>query len=166
MSAMRISDGVEWAVHVCGILAAVPEGRGVPGARLAEFHELPPAYLAKHLQALSRAGIVTAGRGAKGGYRLARAPSQISLLDIVLAIEGAQPAFRCTEIRQRGPCPTPPSACRTACPIARAFHDAEIAWRAALAGVTVAEMNRLAIAEAFDEQRIERFQGWLSEAMQ
>jgi Rrf2 family protein len=97
---MRISEGVEWAVHLCGVLAAAPEGRGLLRAKLAEFHDLPPAYLAKHLQALSRAGIVTAGRRVKSGYRLGRAPSRISL---VLAIEGVEPAFRCTEIRQRGP---------------------------------------------------------------
>ncbi|OSZ66285.1 transcriptional regulator [Sphingomonas sp. IBVSS2] len=162
---MRISDGVEWAVHVCGVLAAVPEGRGLPGAKLAEFHELPPAYLAKHLQALSRAGIVTGGRGAKGGYRLARAPSAISLLDIVIAIEGPQPAFRCTEIRQRGPCPAPPSACRAACPISRAFHAAEALWREALAGVTIAEMNAAAADESFDAKRRSQFRAWLVTAL-
>jgi len=163
---MRISDGVEWAIHVCGVLAAAPEGRSVPGAKLAEFHALPPAYLAKHLQALSRAGIVTADRGAKGGYRLGRAPAKISLLDIVLAIEGAQPAFRCTEIRQRGPCPAPPSACRKACPIARAFLAAEDAWRQALAGVTVADMNAAAAAESFDDKRRRDFRTWLAGALQ
>jgi Rrf2 family protein len=162
---MRISDGVEWAVHLCGVLAAVPEGRGVPGARLAEFHDLPPAYLAKHLQALSRAGIVTADRGVKGGYRLARAPAEISLLHIVLAIEGEQPAFRCTEIRQRGPCPAPASACRKACPIAHAFLEAEAAWRQALAGVTIAEMKEVAAAESFDARRRRQFQGWLAAAL-
>ncbi len=163
---MRISDGVEWAIHVCGVLAAVPEGRSVPGAKLAEFHELPPAYLAKHLQALSRAGIVTADRGVKGGYRLGRAAAKISLLDIVLAIEGPQPAFRCTEIRQRGPCPTPPWACRKACPIARAFLAAEDAWRQALAGVTVADMNAAAVAESFDDKRRREFRAWLAGALQ
>jgi Rrf2 family protein len=163
---MRISDGVEWAVHLCGVLAAAPAGRGVSGAKLAEFHDLPPAYLAKHLQALSRAGILKADRGVKGGYRLARAPAKVSLLDIVLAIEGVQPAFRCTEIRQRGPCPTPPSACRKACPIARAFHAAEAAWRQALAGVTVADMNAAAVAEAFDDKRIREFRAWLATALQ
>jgi Rrf2 family protein len=162
---MRISDGVEWAVHLCGVLTAVPEGRGVPSARLAEFHDLPPAYLAKHLQALSRAGIVTADRGVKGGYRLGRPPSKISLLDIVLAIEGPEPAFRCAEIRQRGPCPAPPSACRKACPIARAFLQAEAAWRDALAGVTVAEMAAVAAADSFDEERRRRFRAWLASAM-
>jgi Rrf2 family protein len=163
---MRISDGVEWAIHLCGVLAAVPEGRTVPGAKLAEFHDLPPAYLAKHLQALSRAGIVTADRGVKGGYRLARAPAKISLLDIVLAIEGPQPAFRCTEIRQRGPCPAPPSACRKACAIARAFLTAEAAWRQALADVTVAEMNAAAAAESFDEKRRREFRAWIAAAVQ
>jgi|SRR6185437_1279343 len=162
---MRISDGVEWAIHLCGVLAAVPEGRGVPGARLAEFHDLPPAYLAKHLQALSRAGIVAADRGVKGGYRLGRAAAKISLLDIVIAIEGPQPAFRCAEIRQRGPCPAPPSACRKACPIARAFLTAEAAWRKALAGVTVADMNEAAVTESFDDKRRQQFRTWLAEAL-
>jgi Rrf2 family protein len=162
---MRISDGVEWAVHLCGVLAAVPKGRGVPSAKLAEFHDLPPAYLAKHLQALSRAGIVSADRGVKGGYRLGRPPSKISLLDIVLAIEGLQPAFRCTEIRQRGPCPAAPSACRKACAIARAFLRAEAAWRETLAGVTLAELNAVAAAEAFDDRRRREFQAWLAAAL-
>ena len=162
---MRMSDGVEWAVHLCGVLAAAPEGRGLPRAKLAEFHDLPTAYLAKHLQALSRAGIVTSERGAKGGYRLGRAPSKVSLLEIVFAIEGSRPAFRCAEIRQRGPCAAAPSACRKACPIARAFLAAETAWRQALAGVTVAEINALAGAEAFDDKRRRAFQAWLADAL-
>jgi Rrf2 family protein len=163
---MKISDGVEWAVHLCGVLAAAPEGRSLPRARLAEFHDLPPAYLAKHLQALSRAGIVTADRGVKGGYRLGRAPAQISLLDVVLAIEGVEPAFRCTEIRKRGPCAAGPSACRKPCAIARAFLEAEAAWRQALAGVTVAEMNAAAAVEAFDDNRRRAFRAWLTAALQ
>ena len=162
---MRIGDGVEWAIHLCAVLAAVPEGRGVAGARLAEFHDLPPAYLAKHLQALSRAGIVMADRGVKGGYRLARAPTKISLLDIVLALEGPEPAFRCTEIRQRGPCAAPPAACRSACAIARAFLAAETAWRRVLAGVSVAEMAAVAAAESFDDKRRRQFRAWLEAAL-
>jgi Rrf2 family protein len=162
---MRISDGVEWAVHLCGVLGAAPDGRRVSGTKLAEFYDLPPAYLAKHLQALSRAGIVNADRGVKGGYRLGRTPSKISLLDIVLAIEGSQPAFRCMEIRQRGPCAAAPSACRKACPIASAFLGAEAAWRQALAGVTLAEINAVAAAEAFDDKRRREFQAWLRAAL-
>ena len=46
-----MSDGVEWAIHCCTMLAVLPDGEALPAARLAEFHEVPPAYLAKHLQA-------------------------------------------------------------------------------------------------------------------
>ncbi|MGO7845345.1 RrF2 family transcriptional regulator, partial [Rhizobium johnstonii] len=67
---------------------------------LAEFNGVSKSYLLKHLQALSGAGILDTVQGPKGGYRLAKAPKEISLLDIVLAVEGSAPAFRCAEIRQ------------------------------------------------------------------
>jgi Rrf2 family protein len=165
MSAMRSSEGVEWAVHLCGVLAATPAGRTLPGVKLAEFHDLPPAYLAKHLQALSRAGIVVAERGAKGGYRLARSPAETTLLDIVVAIDGPELLFRCTEIRQRGPCAAPPAACKRACPIAQAFLKADAAWRVALKDVTLADMVVAAVSEAFDPKRRNTFRSWLEGAM-
>jgi DNA-binding IscR family transcriptional regulator len=55
---MRMGDGVEWALHSCTMLALLPPESALPAARLAEFHGVPAAYLAKHLQALSQAGIV------------------------------------------------------------------------------------------------------------
>jgi len=100
------------------------------------------------------------------GVPAVAAVGQGGLLDIVLAIEGPQPAFRCTEIRQRGPCAAPPSACRKACPIARAFLAAETAWRQSLAEVTMADMNAAAAAESFDEKRRRQFRDWLAAAMQ
>ena len=63
----------------------------------------PAPYLAKHLQQLSKAGILEAVSGPRGGYRLAQIPEKISLLDIVETIDGRDPCFRCEEIRQRGP---------------------------------------------------------------
>ncbi|MDQ1403208.1 MAG: hypothetical protein QOG03_1524, partial [Actinomycetota bacterium] len=100
---MKLGQGVEWGIHCCAILALLPDGTALPSARLAEFHDVPPAYLAKHLQALAKAGIVTSTAGPKGGYRLARPAAEITLLDVVEAIEGRTAAFDCTEIRQRGP---------------------------------------------------------------
>lgn len=162
---MRIAEGVEWAIHLCAVLGAVPAGFGLPAGRLAEFHELPPAYLAKHLQALSRAGIVTANRGASGGYRLAKPASKITLLDVTLAIEGSEPAFRCTEIRQQGPCAAAPAACKQHCAIAKAFLDAETQWRKALASISVADMMRTAASESFDRERRRAFQAWMNGAV-
>lgn len=162
---MRIAEGVEWAVHLCGVLGMVPDGHALPAGRLSEFHDLPPDYLAKHLQALSRAGILTGGRGVSGGYRLAKPAKSITLLDITLAIEGPEPAFRCTEIRQRGPCAASPAGCKRLCPIAHAFMDAETQWRNVLASVTVADIIRTAVSQSFDKRRRRIFQNWLDQAM-
>src|SRR5271154_3464014 len=100
---MRLSEGVEWAAHCAVVLAALPEGVSLPAARLAEYHGVPAPYLAKSLQALTRAGIVESTTGRQGGYRLGRPATDISLLDIVEAIEGTDSLFQCTEIRKRGP---------------------------------------------------------------
>ena len=136
-----MSDGVEWAVHSCTVLAALPPGETLPAARLAEYHEVPPAYLAKHLQALAAAGIATSVAGPRGGYRLARPAAEITLLDIVLAVDGEETAFRCSEIRQRGPAVSDdPAAYRRACHIARAMWAAEDAWRASLRETSVADL--------------------------
>jgi Rrf2 family protein len=135
-----MSDGVEWALHSCTVLATLPSDQALPAAKLAELHDLPPAYLAKHLQAMAAAGITEAVPGPRGGYRLARPPAEISLLDVVQAVDGSERAFRCSEIRQRGPVAGPPSAYRGRCGIARAMDRAEDAWRAELAATTVADL--------------------------
>lgn len=135
-----MSDGVEWALHSCTVLATLPSDQALPAAKLAELHDLPPAYLAKHLQALAGAGIAESLAGPRGGYRLARPPSEISLLDVVLAVDGDETAFRCTEIRQRGPVAGPPRAYRQPCGIAQAMWRAEDAWRDELAATTIADL--------------------------
>jgi Rrf2 family protein len=135
-----MSDGVEWALHCCTVLAALPDDQALPAARLAEFHEVPPAYLAKHLQALTTAGITRSLPGPRGGYRLARPPAEISVLDVVLAVDGDDSAFRCSEIRQRGPAAGAPDLYRRPCGIARAMWRAEDAWRAELAATSIGDL--------------------------
>ncbi|MEV7730109.1 Rrf2 family transcriptional regulator [Streptomyces sp. NPDC087917] len=135
---MKLSGGVEWALHCCVVLTAASEP--VPAARLAELHEVSPSYMAKQLQALSRAGLVRSVQGKTGGYVIAREPAEITLLHVVQAVDGATPAFVCTEIRQRGPFATPPDQCAKQCPVARAMGAADAAWRASLDGVTIADL--------------------------
>jgi Rrf2 family protein len=98
------------------------------------------SYLLKHLQALSGAGIVRTLPGPKGGYRLARQPSEITLLDIVLAVEGPGPAFRCNEIRRRGPNPLPSRLLTKPCSINAAMLRAEEAYRAELRRVSISDI--------------------------
>ncbi|GHC77145.1 RrF2 family transcriptional regulator [Streptomyces flavofungini] len=135
---MKLSGGVEWALHCCVVLTAASEP--VPAARLAQLHDVSPSYLAKQMQALSRAGLVKSIQGKTGGYVLTRAAAEITVLDVVQAVDGASPAFVCTEIRQRGPFGTPPEDCTKACPVARTMAAADDAWRASLRGVSIADL--------------------------
>ncbi|MGI8395128.1 RrF2 family transcriptional regulator [Agrobacterium deltaense] len=137
---MKLGDGVEQAIHSVGMLAGLSEGGVLSAAALAEFHGVSTSYLLKHLQSLSNAGIVATVPGPKGGYRLARATDRITLLDIVLAVEGPQPAFRCAEIRQRGPNPLPGRYFTKPCGINAAMLKAEKAYRAELAQTTIADI--------------------------
>ena len=139
---MKLSDGVEWGLHCCTLLALLPPDAALPASRLAEFHGVPPAYLAKHLQALSRVGIVESAPGPRGGYRLARRPADITVLEVVEAVEDDTQAFRCSEIRQRGPAALGPESYRKPCGIARVMGRAEAAWRRELSSHTVADLIR------------------------
>ncbi len=161
---MNLSEGVEWTVHCCTVLGALPSGRTMSGARLAEFHGVPAPYLAKQLQKLSEEGIVDAVAGRSGGYRLGRPASEITLLDVVLALEGPEPAFRCTEIRQQGPTAVDVARYVRPCGIAKAMWRAEDAWRAELKAVTIADINR-ELAASVDHEQIAKAIAWFQEVL-
>jgi Rrf2 family protein len=161
---MQLGQGVEWALHCCTVLALVPPDQTLPAARLAEYHGVPPAYLAKHLQALANVGIVESIAGRKGGYRLAKAPNAITVLAVVDAVEGDEPAFRCTEIRRRGPARVAASEYRAPCGIAQVMQDAEDAWRAHLEGVTIADLLQ-GLAVSVSPVAIRKAAGWFQEVL-
>ncbi|WP_030464367.1 Rrf2 family transcriptional regulator [Kitasatospora sp. NRRL B-11411] len=156
---MKLSGGVEWALHCCVVLTAADEP--VPAARLAALHDVSPSYLAKQLQALSRAGLVHSVQGKTGGYVLTRRAEEITVLDVVQAVDGASPAFVCTEIRQRGPLGTPPEQCTKQCPISRAMGAADEAWRASLAAVTIADLAASVEGDSGPEA-LPRIGAWLN----
>jgi Rrf2 family protein len=145
---MRMSEGVEWAIHCTVLLAALPDGASLPAARLAEYHGVPGPYLAKSLQALARSGVVESIPGRRGGYRLARPAKSISLLDVVQAVEGGEPAFRCTEIRRRGPSAVATRHYAGQCSIAAAMARAEDAWRREVAATTVSSITQQVMVTA------------------
>ncbi|WP_424636920.1 RrF2 family transcriptional regulator [Embleya sp. AB8] len=138
---MHMSEGVEWALHSCLNLAWAESGTAVTATKLAAFYGLPPAYLNKQLQALARAGIVTSTSGPRGGFRLARALKEITLMDVVVAIEGPDPAFRCQQILHNGPDADRTADYTTTCAIAQAMSRADLAWRHELANQTLADIR-------------------------
>ena len=155
---MKIVEGVEWAAHACAVLAGLGPGASLNAAALASFHQLPTAYMAKHLQALVRAGVLAANRGSGGGYRLARPPREISLWDVQAAIEGPEPSFRCQNIRRQGPCAAFTSA-EVPCDIACAFLAADAAYRAQLKTVSLADIAR-DVGASYGAEGRARFIDW------
>jgi len=157
---MQISRGVEWAAHAASLLATLPEGMGLRAEALAQYHGVPQAYMAKQMQALSKAGLVHTSRGRQGGYRLAKPAEEITLWDIMAAIEGKSPAFTCTEIRQNGPCGAKPADCRQICGIAAAFRMAESAFRTTLEAQTLTDVLEEVVADSTPKQ-LRKTEIWL-----
>jgi Rrf2 family protein len=159
---MRISEGVEWAAHCATVLASLPDGAALSAGTLADFHGIPKPYLAKALQSLSRAGLVGSTAGRSGGYRLARTADTITMLDVVQAVDGDEPAFRCTEIRQRLPNPAPKRCFRTSCQVAASMWAAEAAWRDSLRSVTIAAIAA-DVATSIPERTLGANAAWLGD---
>jgi Rrf2 family protein len=161
---MRLSEGVEWGAHCAVVLSALPPGAAMPTGKLAEYHGVPVAYLAKHLQAMSRAGILESTQGPKGGYRLARPATEITLLEVVEAIDGEQQPFRCTEIRRRGPAAVPAREYRTMCGIHRTMAEADAVWRSHLRDVSIADLF-MGAARDSPPQAARKFGKWFEEVL-
>ncbi len=158
---MILKNQVEWALHCCAVMAALPEGRYLSTKALSAFHGVPKEYLSKALQALSQAGLVEGTLGPKGGYRLALEAKEISFLDIVEAVEGKKNSFNCTEIRANNPCRTAKSSPLTKpCAIASVMWEADEAWREKLRGVTLQDLQETLIKEISTEE-LEKSSEWL-----
>jgi len=161
---VRLSEGVEWGLHCVTLAAVLPPGAALPATRLAEYHDVLAAYLAKHLQALSRAEVLEAVPGPRGGYRLARPATAISVLDVVEAIDGVEPAFRCSEIRRRGPARLPAREYRVPCSIHVVMDRADAAWRRELARTSIADLVGM-VATSAPPLALERGLRWFQEVL-
>ena len=84
---MRVSAKADYAVRAAAELAAAEEGP-IKGEKLADAQDIPLQFLEHILLELKHAGIVRARRGAKGGYWLARPAEEVTIADVVRAVEG------------------------------------------------------------------------------
>ncbi|MFF5627229.1 Rrf2 family transcriptional regulator [Microbacterium sp. LWH10-1.2] len=135
---MKLPETSEWVLHTATVIAQLPPGSTVSAAQLSEHFGVAGPYLSKQLAKLVRAGILTGSTGPRGGFRLAREPERISILDLVTAVDGAADPYVCRELRQQGRGAARPEDCRNPCALASAMRAAHEAWRASLANVTLA----------------------------
>jgi len=85
---MRISAKADYAVRAAVELAAAPDDRPVNAERIATNQDMPLNFLENILGELRHAGIVRSHRGADGGFTLARGADEVTVADIIRAVEG------------------------------------------------------------------------------
>lgn len=85
---MQITRQADYAVRAVLYLSKLGSDQRAATSQIAQEQSIPPSFLAKIVSQLSVAGILQTSRGARGGVSLARTPEEISLLEVVEAIDG------------------------------------------------------------------------------
>lgn len=117
---MSLSAKTQYAVIAMLQLAQEhAAGEPVQVRRIAERHGVPLTFLVQILHDLRRAGLVASTRGAAGGYRLNRSPSEITLADVVDAFETAEEPAACAAAES----PWAPALHEVCCELARARRE-------------------------------------------
>ncbi len=91
---MRITAKVDYAVRATVELASRPAGQPVKGDALARDQGIPQKFLENILGELRQAGIVDSRRGHDGGYWLARPAAEVTVADVIRAVEGPLASVR------------------------------------------------------------------------
>ncbi len=116
---MQITRQADYAVRTVLYLAGLNHGSRAPTSKIAHEQNIPPSFLAKIVSQLSVAGVVQTSRGARGGVTLARPSSDISLLEVIEAIDGPITLNEC--VPDHSVCPFGDE-----CPVHKIWHEAQI----------------------------------------
>lgn len=93
---LRLSKKADYALIAMKHLATRPDAASASAREVAEQYDIPVELMAKVLQRLARRGLVTSHQGTRGGYRLSRPVAQISVADIIEAIDGPLNVTACS----------------------------------------------------------------------
>lgn len=127
---MKLTRGADYATLGILYLARQPRDKVVLIGEIAAAQSVPESYLAKIFQDLAKAGLVRSHRGARGGFTLARSPQEITLLQVIEAVEGPVALNRCLDARE---------GCERSadCPVYGALASAQAQLMSALEAVTL-----------------------------
>ena len=93
---MQITRQADYALRAMIYLAKLDPTQRAATSQIAEAQRIPPSFLAKIISQLSIAGLIHTSRGARGGVSMARSPEQVSVLEVVEAIDGPISLNDCT----------------------------------------------------------------------
>ena len=112
---MQITRQADYALRAMLYLSRLDPTERAATSQIAEDQRIPPSFLAKIISQLSIAGLIHTSRGARGGVSLARPPENISILEVVEAIDGPIALNECTNSVEACPfgedCPVRPMWC-------------------------------------------------------
>lgn len=94
---MQITRQADYALRAMLYLTQLEPNQRAATSQIAEEQHIPPSFLAKIISQLSIAGLIHTSRGARGGVSLARPPEEISILEVVEAIDGPLSLNECTQ---------------------------------------------------------------------
>jgi len=131
----RISRLTDYGIVVMAHLAECRDDDSHNARELAEDTQLPAPVVSKILKSLTRAGLLISQRGSKGGYSLARTPSEIPVVEMITALEGPVGITECT---------IHPGACaqESSCQVRDPWQRINGAVHAALANITLADLGK------------------------
>lgn len=92
---MRLNQATDYAFRMVLHMAVLPEGSKITGGVLAREQVIPERFLLKIMRSLIAAGIMKSYRGVDGGFSLNKKPEDITLFDVIVAIEGDTYLKRC-----------------------------------------------------------------------
>ncbi|MEZ5332176.1 MAG: SUF system Fe-S cluster assembly regulator [Thermoanaerobaculia bacterium] len=132
---IRMTKQADYGIVLLTRLAAAP-GRLFSACELADETQLPQPTVSKILKILAREGLLASQRGVKGGYVLEREPAEISVADVISALEGPIAITECVDDN--------PGLCsqEAFCPVRGNWHRINDAIRRALSAITLAEMTQ------------------------
>ncbi len=131
----RISRLTDYGIVVMAHLAAREDDDSHNARELAEETQLRAPVVSKILKSLTRAGLLISQRGSKGGYSLARTPGEISVVEMITALEGPVGITECT---------IHPGVCaqESSCQVRDPWHRINGAVRGALEQITLADLAK------------------------
>src|SRR5512147_3075793 len=130
---MQITRQADYAVRAVLYLARLGGGERAATSTVAEEQRIPPSFLAKIISQLSIAGLLHTSRGARGGVTLARDAKEITLLEVIEAIDGPIQLNEC--VGENGTCSFDES-----CPLRPVWCDAQEELVNRLKGTSFADM--------------------------
>ncbi|MGA2011608.1 MAG: RrF2 family transcriptional regulator [Solirubrobacteraceae bacterium] len=141
---MRISAKADYAVRAVVELAAADGEKPVKAERIATAQEIPLNFLENILGELRHAGIVRSHRGAEGGFRLARPAEEVTVADVIRAVEGPL-----ASVRGAPPEESHYGGAATALP--RVWIAVRVNLRRVVEQVTIADVARSELPAAVDK---------------